>query len=77
MKYMVIKALDEVSLFKDVNEWIETGWKPLGGVGVSSRNLVGMGSINSSETIFAQAMIKPSVERSRHKRSIQKKRRIK
>lgn len=36
---MVIKALDEVSLFKDVNEWIEAGWNPLGGVNVGSRNL--------------------------------------
>jgi hypothetical protein len=54
MEYTVIKHDSIEALIEVVNEYIQDGWKPLGGVAISTS--VGSGSYSQSE--YAQAMTK-------------------
>ena len=54
MRYRVIEAKDVEGLEQDVNEHIEDGWRPLGGVAVVNSQA------NTYAWWFYQAMIRPN-----------------
>ena len=61
MEYTVIKKTDANDLITEVNEWMNKGWKPSGGVSIAfgrMRNTTG-GAKDWIEVLFhAQALIK-------------------
>lgn len=54
MKYRILKELGAYELQKEVNRFIESGWKPQGGIAVTT-----ISTLASSEALlYLQAIIK-------------------
>ena len=60
MEYTLIKKTDANGLVSEVNEWINKGWKPIGGVAVAFGRIRNeTGSKSWTEVLFhIQAMMK-------------------
>lgn len=61
MEYILIKKTDSSDLVKEVNEWMNKGWKPCGGVSIAFgriRNTTGGGKDWMEVLFHAQAMMK-------------------